>query len=98
MRVAQKEIKNVTAIMGGYTYMLNKVEIITQFNKVVMSGITYTNGNTPANIYIGQVEITTNKVRKASSMAVTKTLTGIIKIIIRNNSAERNIRLKAGKT
>ena len=92
MRVAQK-IKNVAAIMGGYTYMLNKVEIITQFNKVVMSGITYTNGNFPVNI--GQVKIIRNKVRKASSMAVTKTLTGIIKIIIRNNSAGRNI--KAGK-
>ena len=92
MRVAQK-IKNVSAIMGEYTYMLNKVEIITQFNKVVMSGITYTNGNSPVNI--GQVKITRNKVRKASSMAVTKTLTGIIKIIIRNNSAGRNI--KAGK-
>ena len=80
MRVAQK-IKNVAAIMGANTYMLNKVEIITQFNKVVMSGITYTNGNTPVNI--GQVKITTNKVRKASSLAVTKTLTGIIKIIIK---------------
>ena len=73
MRVAQKEIENVAAIMGGYTYMLNKVEIITQFNKVVMSRIidTYTNGNTPVNI--GQVKITTNKMRRASSMAVTKT-------------------------
>ena len=80
MRVAQK-IKNVAAIMGVNTYMLNKVEIIIQFNKVVMSGITYTNGNTPVNI--GQVKITTNKVRKASSMAVSKTLTGIIKIIIK---------------
>ena len=65
MRVAQK-IENVAAIMGGYTYMLKKVEIITQFNKVVMSGITYTNGNTPLNI--GQVKITTNKVRKASTV------------------------------
>ena len=94
MRIAQKEIENVAAIMGGYTFMLNKVEIITQFNKLVISRITYTNGNTSVNI--GQVKITTNKVRRASSMAVTKTLTDIIKIIIRNNSAGSNI--KASKT
>ena len=71
MRVSQKEIKYVAAIMGGYAYVLNKVEIITLFNKVVMSGITYTNENTPVNI--GQVKITTNKGRRASGMAVTKT-------------------------